>query len=592
MTPGRSIPLLLVAVAGMLAGCHKEREGRLMGPGLQQYQPAQEQPELPRAPYTDISVMAQDHRIPVLMFHDVIAERGRGSVWFDCSAEEFETMMQRFKSENIQPISLDQLYDHLTKGAPTPAKAIVLTFDDNYQGFYDNALPILKKYGYPAAMFVHTNYVGDKTHGRPKMDWPTLKELSKGTLVTIGSHTLSHPDDITKIPEADQVREITESKKVLEDQLGKPVPYFAYPDGKNDAATQAIVKQAGYKMAVTMHNGPSEESPNIFAIDRYVHTKLDKALETAQDAADNAPAAVVDMSLRDAPLTYETGKYAGVQMAFIKGGAPASRRSPSRQGVLEFMHDAGASAGINGTFFAMAAISGTSNEMVGPCFTSNERVWVPDLNHDRLDKIRNRPMVVWGPRKFGIFPFQGDQMNAEDPIRNFMPDFTDAFVAGAWVVHDGVARTRDQMEAFSARDMMDPRRRAFFGIMRDGSIVLGASLGSVGTDKLAEAAAAAGVKEALMMDSGFSTSLVYGDKVVASGHSTPTTPSRPVPHAIVLTGSLATDPNAIAIPQPEPEKPRKRKKRKTRKEKTDVQVPAAPDISVSASPVPPAAPDQ
>ncbi|MFX8797768.1 phosphodiester glycosidase family protein, partial [Acinetobacter baumannii] len=77
----------------------------------------------------------------------------------------------------------------------------------------------------------------------------------------------------------------------------------------------------------------------------------------------------------------------------------------------------------------------------------------------------------------------------------------------------------------------DPRRRAFFGVAADGTIVLGASLGSVGSDRLADAAAAAGVQEAVMMDSGFSTSLVYGDKVIASGHSTPTEPSRPVPHA-------------------------------------------------------------
>ncbi len=402
-----------MAVMVLFWGCRKEHEGRLMVPAQESPPSHQEAPEPPRQPYNDISVFAQTNRVPVLMFHDVIKERGAGSVWFDCSVDEFETMMASFETEHIQPISLDQLYDHLTKGATIPEKSIVLTFDDNYQGFFDNALPILQKHNYPAAMFVHTNFVGDTTHGRPKMDWPTLKELVKGKLVTIGSHTLSHPDDITKIPEADQQREITESKSILEGQLGIKIDYFSFPDGKNDPATQAIVKQAGYKLAVTMQNGPAEESPNIFAINRYVHTKYEKAWEDREKAYNDAPAAVVQQSIKDAPIQYETGDHAGVKLALIKGGIPSSRRSPSRQGVLEFMHDAGASAGINGTFFAMAAIKGTSNEMVGPCFTSNEKVWVPDLVPDRLAKIKDRPMVVWGPRKIGIFPFQGGQMNSE-----------------------------------------------------------------------------------------------------------------------------------------------------------------------------------
>ena len=86
-------------------------------------------------------------------------------------------------------------------------------------------------------MFVHTNYVGDKKGTHPKMDWETLQELDSEGLVTIGSHTLSHPDDISKLPIEDQDREMTESKATLEQQLGHPVTYFAYPDGKGDTTS-------------------------------------------------------------------------------------------------------------------------------------------------------------------------------------------------------------------------------------------------------------------------------------------------------------------------------------------------------------------
>ena len=50
--------------------------------------------------------------------------------------------MKWLADQGAVPISLDQLHRHLTRGEHVPAKAVVLTFDDNYQGFYDYAYPI------------------------------------------------------------------------------------------------------------------------------------------------------------------------------------------------------------------------------------------------------------------------------------------------------------------------------------------------------------------------------------------------------------------------------------------------------------------
>ena len=138
-------------------------------------------------------------------------------------------------------------------------------------------------------MFVHTNYVGSLTGKHPKMTWDTLKALDKDGLVTIGSHTLSHPADITLLTSDEQTRELTESKATLEAQLGHPIPFFAYPDGKEDAVTQSIAERAGYTMAFTMHNGPSEESPNVLTIDRYNYTSLKKGWMDAQVALPPMP---------------------------------------------------------------------------------------------------------------------------------------------------------------------------------------------------------------------------------------------------------------------------------------------------------------
>ena len=97
------------------------------------------------AAYENICIQAQADRVPVIMYHDVIAKRGKGAVWFDCTKAEFEEQMNWLAAQGAHVVSLDELYKHLTSGDALPDNAVVLTFDDNYQGFYDNAYPILKK---------------------------------------------------------------------------------------------------------------------------------------------------------------------------------------------------------------------------------------------------------------------------------------------------------------------------------------------------------------------------------------------------------------------------------------------------------------
>jgi peptidoglycan/xylan/chitin deacetylase (PgdA/CDA1 family) len=475
------------------------------------------------------------------MYHDIVKRRGLpGGVYFDCTKAEFEAQMQWLEEQGATPISLEQLHRHLTRGEEVPEKSVVLTFDDNYQGFYDIAYPILREKNYPAAMFVHTNFVGDKKKPHPKMSWETLQSLDAEGIVTIASHTLSHPL-LSKLSVEAQDRELMESKALLEEKLGHPVPYFAYPEGDGDSVTFDAVKRAGYTMAFTIANGPAEESPGILRINRFIHTRLEKAWKECEEAAVNAPAAVVELGVNPAPVTLQVAEFAGTKLGMVRGGLPAAVQDPdgSRKSVGEFVQlRPGAVAGMNGTFFANSQLRGTDNTMIGPCLTSQEGIFRPEKDPTRLVKLRNRPLVVWGPTGIAVVPFNDAIMNDEMSLRTFMPDMTDCFLGGAWIVHAGMARTKEEMSAYSARDFNDPRRRAFFGVTADGQVVLGGSLEVVTTEKLAEAVAEAGVQEAVLMDSGFSTSIVYDGKIIVTGHTAKNLPSRPVPHSIVLAGTL------------------------------------------------------
>ncbi|MEP6756707.1 MAG: polysaccharide deacetylase family protein [Chthonomonadales bacterium] len=525
--------------SSLLFGCPRKQAPAASVPGI----PVSTTPPPPT--YDDISVRCQNARVPVIMYHDIIKKRGAKSAWFDCTVTEFTSAIDKLKADGASFVSLDDLYKHLNTGFALPAKSVVLTFDDNYQGFYDNAYPILKQQKIPSVMFVHTNFVG--TGGdHPKMKWETVKALDKEGLCTIGSHTLSHPDNLKNLPATDQTRELSESKSLIEKQLGHPVKYLAYPNGSNGDVTQQIAKTAGYLMAFTIENGPAEESPNILAVNRYVHTRVDKAWADCRKAETDVPAAVYEAKVNASPVHLEMGEYAGVKMGLTRGGAPVTVHSPGRQSVGEFIDGLKGVAGINGTFFADAHVNGTDNHLIGPAQTA-DGYFVGDDAPERLPRLVNRPIIMWGPDKVAIFPFQPGTMNRAEAIKNFMPDFTDVFLAGAWLVHGGVARTRDQMEAQAASDSEETRRRAFFGVDVTGQFVAGATLEVVSTSKMAEAAAAAGVQEAVLLDSGFSTSLIYDNKIIVTGHTSTEIPSRPVPHAIVLKGTVAPSEDPAVI---------------------------------------------
>jgi peptidoglycan/xylan/chitin deacetylase (PgdA/CDA1 family) len=138
---------------------------------------------------------------------------------------------------------------------PLPERSVIITFDDAFKSFTTYALPALKKYGFSAVVFVVCRYAGatnawdaDVEHV-PLLDWQEIRELA-ALGIEFGSHSMTHPP-LTGIPNADVLREATESKAILERELQRPVSAFAYPYGDTDPIVQQLVAQAGYTVAVT-----------------------------------------------------------------------------------------------------------------------------------------------------------------------------------------------------------------------------------------------------------------------------------------------------------------------------------------------------
>ncbi len=229
------------------------------------------------SPWPGINQQARLARVPVIMYHDILPKK---EVFFDVTPQELDQHLRLLQENGVTPISLDQLVSHLRTGLPLPEKPILLTFDDGYGGHYKYVYPLLKKYRYPAVFAIYTAKVGVNT-GRTHVTWEQLRQMAVDPLVTISSHSVTHPLDLRPLSDNQLQIEIMLSKRILESQLGIPIRYFTYPSGKFDARVTNLVGEAGYEAALTMNDHDDRfagQSKSLLAIERIGQSRLNYAI--------------------------------------------------------------------------------------------------------------------------------------------------------------------------------------------------------------------------------------------------------------------------------------------------------------------------
>jgi len=501
-----------------------------------------------------IEPIARLAHVPVIMYHDVVS--GTKDVWFDISVEEFDRDLELIAQRGCTPISLKQWWNYITTGAAVPAKPVLLTFDDGYGSVYDLIYPRLKQRGWPAVFFITTSTVG-RTTGKPHVTWDQIREMRKTGLFEFQAHSVTHPY-LTQQDDESLHREIYDCRDALERELGEPIQFFCYPIGDRDERVISAMKQAGFIAGFTMAAGGSAQSPGIMEINRYPNQELPTAVEASSGAMiipapDMWPKADLGQPLVFRRTEVKRGANR-IPICWVSGGSPITVHADFRYGVPDVARMAGAPAGINGGFFQMAHVRDVSNAMIGPVMarmttTRNDLLWdergiaeplrllgydrfVPGSDHDN-QRLSGRPLVLMSPTGIRFVPFDGTTMNSRQALRLLLPDVTDAFIGGGWLVREGRALSREAMDLVATGDHHDPRRRAFFGIDRAGRPVIGASPSSQSSETVADCLAQLGLAQAVLLDSGFSSSLYYDGSIFVTGHSDEK-PSRPVPHIILL----------------------------------------------------------
>lgn len=204
--------------------------------------------------------------VPVLCYHHLAAEGGPMG-GYNLHPNLLEEQFKFLKAAGYKTVRLDQFYAYINGKQPSdfPEKPILLTFDDGSKTHLEVLVPLLKKYGFTASIFIYPTIIssGKKYY----LTWDQLRSALDSGVLDLGSHTLYHP----KLPTMSRTlirKQLLESKQILEAKTGRKIVDLAYPFGLFDPRVIEEAKAIGYRMAFTVNPGKNVPGVPIYNIHR------------------------------------------------------------------------------------------------------------------------------------------------------------------------------------------------------------------------------------------------------------------------------------------------------------------------------------
>ena len=181
--------------------------------------------------------------------------------------KDFEQQM-RFFYENpqiYQMIGLKEMEDNRPRvfNSRFPKTKVIITFDDGYRDNFTNAFPILRKFKFPATVFLTTGLIGTESkfkryemvNGRDMLSWDEVVKMTRHR-ITFGGHTVNHPH-LPELGYDEQKKEIEESRDAVNAHVSKDerLNTFCYPYGEYNEDTLKILRELGFQFALTVKQG-------------------------------------------------------------------------------------------------------------------------------------------------------------------------------------------------------------------------------------------------------------------------------------------------------------------------------------------------
>lgn len=191
-----------------------------------------------------VGVQANGYQaVPILCYHRFGAKASKLNV----TAAAFEAQMDYLARNGYTVIPLQRLARFLDGKEALPPKSVVVTIDDGYRSTYEIAYPVLKKFGFPATVFLYTDFVG----ASDAMTWAQMKDMMAGGLVEIQPHSKSHANLTQRLPGESDARyrerirrEVDAPIAALRERLADASFTYAYPYGDvNEYVVDLLVKQ-------------------------------------------------------------------------------------------------------------------------------------------------------------------------------------------------------------------------------------------------------------------------------------------------------------------------------------------------------------
>lgn len=168
------------------------------------------------------------NRLTILMYHSVKPTSANELI---VTTKNFEEQLKYLKENNYNPLFFRNLSKFSTK------KNIILTFDDGYKDNEEFALPLLKKYGQKATIFLPTSRIN---HDSDKMTFEELRNLDKN-IIELALHSHNH-NNFNELTISEIEKDLMKNMDVLEKEKVSFTKVLAYPYGRYPKGNQNFFK--------------------------------------------------------------------------------------------------------------------------------------------------------------------------------------------------------------------------------------------------------------------------------------------------------------------------------------------------------------
>jgi len=223
--------------------------------------------------------------VPILMYHQVSDTPRANFVKYTVTRRAFSAQMKWLAATGYVSIDLGNLLAHRNGGTPIPPRAVVITFDDGFRECAELTAPVMEASGLTATFFLVAGLMGETSRWLvaergielPIMSWENARALENSGH-RCESHSMTHPRLARLSPSACR-DELSRSRAMLENELGRPVRHLAYPFGSESEHVREIAADCGYESGCTVAIGLSSSADDPLGLRRVPVLGTDSLLD-------------------------------------------------------------------------------------------------------------------------------------------------------------------------------------------------------------------------------------------------------------------------------------------------------------------------